>query len=100
MKYRKKPVVVEAERFTQEHAESHLFDGAPLPTGVNVGSYQCNAEERTINFARFYVTTIQGQEVSVSPGEWIIAEGDGEHFYPCEPGIFEATYEPVEEDGS
>jgi hypothetical protein len=32
-----------------------------------------------------------------SPGDWIIKGVKGE-FYPCKPDIFQATYEPVEED--
>lgn len=42
-----------------------------------------------------FVTTIQGRNVEISPGEWVIAEPDGVHFYPCKADVFEATYEPV-----
>lgn len=31
-------------------------------------------------------------------GDWVIKGVNGE-FYPCKPDIFEATYEPVEEEG-
>jgi hypothetical protein len=40
-----------------------------------------------------YVVTIQGREVDVSPGEWIIQEPDGEHYYPCADDIFKDRYE-------
>jgi hypothetical protein len=45
----------------------------------------------------YYVTTIQGRDVDVSPGEWIIQEPDGEHYYPCSDEIFRERYEPVAE---
>jgi hypothetical protein len=41
-----------------------------------------------------YVKTIQGRDVDVSPGEWIIQEPDGEHFYPCADSVFRERYEP------
>lgn len=75
-KYRKKPVIVEAERF---------LEGKFLPRGVQIspGEYAS-------------VVTIHGQKTYVQYGDWIIAEPDGKHFYPCKPDIFEATYEKVE----
>ena len=43
-----------------------------------------------------HVHTIhKGQTVKLEPGDWIIPEPDGKHFYPCKPDIFEATYEEV-----
>jgi hypothetical protein len=42
------------------------------------------------------VQTIQGEWVRVSPGDWIIREPDGEHFYPCKDEVFRARYELVE----
>lgn len=44
-----------------------------------------------------YVTTIQGREVDISPGEWAIQELDGEHYYPCSDEIFRALYDPLED---
>jgi hypothetical protein len=40
-----------------------------------------------------YVKTIQGRDVDVSPGEWIIQEPDGDHYYPCSDSIFRERYE-------
>ena len=42
-----------------------------------------------------YVQTIQGRDVDVSPGEWVIQEPDGEHYYPCADDIFQQRYEIV-----
>lgn len=82
--YRKKAVLDDAEQFT---------DLANPPRGVRwepTGS----TEPRSC-----YVETIQGQRVSVGLGEWIIAEADGVHFYPCSDEAFRRTHEmdPVKE---
>lgn len=76
MKYRKKPVVVEANQLTHP---------ATAPIGVHVGE---NGE--------CWVVTIHGHKTPVVPGDWIIQEPDGEHYYPCKPDIFPNIYEPVE----
>jgi hypothetical protein len=90
MKYRKKPVVVEAVQLdTSGPHKTALPDGV---TGVfDLGG----ADNWDYEGSRFFVTTIQGQRVEVKRGEWIITEPDGIHHYPCDPAVFEATYEPV-----
>lgn len=45
-----------------------------------------------------YVVTIHGQRCYIEPGDWIIPEPDGVHYYPCKPDIFAATYEPIDEE--
>jgi hypothetical protein len=32
----------------------------------------------------------------VNPGDWIIAEPDGDGFYPCDPDTFERKYESID----
>lgn len=81
-KYRKKPVVVEAEQFWPNKK--------PWPKGV---ACCCICKQITYN-----VTTIHGQLTSVIPADWIIMEPDGIHAYPCKPDIFKATYEAVESE--
>lgn len=44
--------------------------------------------------AKPFVTTIQGNDVPISPGEWVVDEGDGEHFYPIAAEKFELLYRP------
>lgn len=82
-KYRKKPIVVEAEQF--------FPDKTPWPKGVRLGGGHA---------LDFYVITIHGQFTPIVAGDWIIPEppGDyvGDRAYPCKPDIFEATYEKVE----
>lgn len=43
-----------------------------------------------------YVTTIQGRNVVVSVGEWVIQEPDGIHYYPCSDEIFRQRYQLAE----
>lgn len=73
--FRKKPVVVEANQFTHP---------ATPPYGV-----------RTEEDGRAYVVTAHLQKVYLEPGDWILPEPDGEHFYPVKPDIFAATYDPL-----
>ena len=83
MKFRKKPVVIEAEQYGA---------GGPTPAGV------CTGECRGYRYAGEctpHVHTLEG-DMTVSDGDWIITGVKGER-YPCKPDIFEATYEPAEE---
>ena len=83
-KFRKKPVAIEAVQF---HVKG------PLAIGV----CYCDKTDGGTHYAVPHVHTIhEGQTVVVADGDWIIPEPDGQHFYPCKPDIFEATYEPVE----
>jgi len=45
----------------------------------------------------YFVETIHKQRIALVPGDWVIREPDGVHFYPCKPDIFEATYDKVQE---
>jgi len=83
MKYRKKPVVVEAIRFDgSNHSEIVRFVG--LDAIVHV---QGRTRELSIK-------TLEGL-MRASPGDWVIRGVRGEH-YPCKPDIFDATYEPAD----
>ena len=84
-KYRKKPVVIEAEHFTDENKErcfSFVFSNAFL--GIDEAGRPC-----------LKIQTLEGI-MTASLGDYIIKGVSGE-FYPCKPDIFAATYEPVEE---
>jgi hypothetical protein len=88
MKYRKKPVVIDAIQFTPE-------DGKPWPFGVVKYHERCDAPNAACSMdGRYYVDTLEGQMVA-TPGDWIIRGIKGE-FYPCKPDIFAATYEAAE----
>lgn len=81
MKFRKKPVVIEAEQFTEGKQASLAMwcHGIPTPDGA------------------ITIATLEGP-ITARVGDWIIQGGKGE-FYPCKPDIFEATYEPVTGNG-
>ena len=86
MRYRKKPVVVEAVQF------SGLWEDAPKIIAFTEGK----AFERSdLDFKRQYLSieTLEGV-MNISPKDWVIKGVKGE-FYPCKPDIFEATYEPA-----
>lgn len=82
MKYRKKPVVVEAEQFDpQRHADRWpvgVIVDPRSPTGYSMGTLE---------------NVAQGHEVT--PGDWIITGVKGER-YPCKPDVFAATYDKVD----
>lgn len=81
-KFRKKPVVIEAEIYTGKNATDILKWMFP--------DIEEDAEANDLT-----IKTLEG-DLHASPGDWIIKGVKGE-FYPCKPDIFEATYEPVEE---
>ena len=90
VRYRKKPVVIEAKQwdglaFNILNGPWRDFLGWPDAGKI----YACG--ETGQNLA---IETLEGKMIA-SPGDWIIRGVKGE-FYPCKPDIFEATYEPVE----
>ncbi|WP_460413993.1 hypothetical protein [Lacticaseibacillus paracasei] len=97
MKYRKKPVEIEAWHFTKEN----LKKGVPrwvdhLPVNKN-GYEELNHD---ISLWSQYGGEKIGGEIKTLEGNMTISENDyiikGVHgeFYPCKPDIFEETYEP------
>lgn len=84
MKYRKKPVVIEADQLT-----IHNLSKLEAWCGGSIKGLKLPIEERCID-----IQTLEG-EMRANMGDWIIKGIAGE-FYPCKPEIFEATYEAVE----
>jgi hypothetical protein len=84
MKYRKKPVVVEA---TQWHKDGDH------PAVVMRDSYTTSKISPGVTYVKKVpiIKTLEGEHI-VTPGDWIITGVNGEH-YPCKPDIFELTYE-------
>ena len=87
MKYRKKPVVIEAVQYGPATcAEVHEMLGVPHivhpgePCGVG----------------GIPIATIEGVMMA-RPGDFIIRGVKGE-MYPCRADIFAATYEPAEDE--
>lgn len=82
MKYRKKPVVIEAIQWNGTNkVEIQQFMGQYL-------------DENTIK-STLTIPTLEGNHIA-SCGDYIIKGVRGE-FYPCKPDIFWKTYEEVKE---
>ena len=82
MRYREKPVVVEAFRWE---------DGESLP------GWLCNAVALgrvEVVGGRLRIRTLEG-EMEAAPGDWVIRGVKGE-LYPCKHDVFTATYEEAE----
>lgn len=78
MKYRKKPVEIEAIQYVSDFDSKELTKFCPI-LKVIAGD--------------LIIPTLEGN-MYVSLGDWIIKGVKGE-FYPCKPDIFEMTYEPA-----
>ena len=98
MKFRKKPVVVEAFQMTEERRK----DNTDWPEWLNQAWNKEQGEVGAVFPADFpfsngedelKVHTLEG-EMRVSFGDWIIRGVAGE-LYPRKPEIFEQTYEAV-----
>lgn len=80
-KYRKKPIIIEAEQWFPDKT----VDGVIYPIPYNIPD---------LNEHSGIIHTLEGDHI-VSPGDWIITGIKGEK-YPCKPDIFERTYELVQ----
>ena len=99
MKYRKKPVVIDAYQWMRNG--DHPDDGGADTEGEVVRYFrhpdkpsdepcaQCGAKYHDHG----WIDTLEGGH-NVCPGDWIITGVAGER-YPCKPDIFHMTYEAV-----
>lgn len=120
MKYRKKPVVIEATQWFKngDHPEDYLkpvdgFENGELVefspehqkrlewegqvvryyrTPDVAGSKACEHCGKTMHY-HGWIDTLEGGHI-VCPGDFVITGVQGER-YPCKPDIFEQTYEPA-----
>ena len=88
MKYRKKPVVIEAIQFTGTRDN---FDELLKFTGSGIIMYEERFEDKINSIG---IKTLEGT-MKASVNDFIIKGVNGE-FYPCKPDIFEKTYEVAE----
>lgn len=92
-KFRKRPVVIEAEQFQT---------CCMWPEGVYVARCQHNTARDAMHGRSYWpvgtpvIETLEGTML-VSDGDWIITGVNGEK-YPCKPDVFAKTYEPVDEE--
>lgn len=93
MKYRKKPVVIEAVQWTGSNLEEiKQFVTKNLIYDIDDAAWKVGMG---IPVVTVKIKTLEG-EMLASVGDYIIKGVDGE-FYPCKPDIFEKTYEEVEQ---
>lgn len=90
MKYRKKPVEVEAFKFYVDPIPDWFADEI---TANNVILRKCDYTRYSIDEAYCEIKTLEGV-MKACGGDYIIRGVAGE-FYPCKPDIFEQTYEKV-----
>ena len=103
MKYRKKPVVIEALQLRWDNwnemcdfvGVGSLADGKPEGTFLDkegIPTKECNANTQI----GLSIPTLEGVMRGIE-NDWIIKGVNGE-FYPCKPDIFHKTYEKVEDN--
>lgn len=97
-KFRKKPVVIKAIRWTG----SNLFDVRTFIDGKKPDTSSCRMAsdrwddyEDLIKKKGLIIKTLEGQHIATI-GDWIIKGVNGE-FYPCKPDIFKKTYDLVKD---
>ena len=113
MKFRKRPVVIDARQWdgTAEGATpiiNWVLDGnGTVSYHGNEASPECDGPHELAPFRycpscdwndgppTLAVATLEGVMLA-KPGDWVIRGVQGE-FYPCKPDIFAETYERVEE---
>jgi len=91
MKYRKKPVVIEAIQFDG-------YNGMYLSTwskGKVLESPVLEPSESNPSGEYVQVQTLEGVMIGIKND--LIIQGVNGEFYPCKPDIFEKTYEKVVE---
>lgn len=100
MKFKKKPVVIEAFQMT----EARRQDNAEWPEWLNVAWNKPQGEPGAVfpvdspnsdGTDLLVIHTLEGLHL-VGFGDWIIQGIQGE-LYPCKPEIFEKTYDPVKD---
>lgn len=89
MKFRKKPVVIEAIQFlpNSDSVQAILSLAA-------LGSREVTTFVSPEGHYDMYIDTLEGK-MQARIGDWVIRGVSGE-LYPCKPDIFMKTYEAVE----
>lgn len=96
MKFRKKPVVIDAYQWfgVSPFSEGLIRDVDYYRTPSMDGMSHCRHCD-LIMHSHGWMDTLEGGHI-VCPKDWIITGVKGE-CYPCKPDIFELTYEKVDE---
>jgi len=95
MKFRKKPVIVDAVQFTKDStAEIRSFVPNPWYQGFCYVDGDNNISDKPTSKMGLKLKTLESQIFIAQEGDWIIKGVSGE-FYACKPDIFDETYEKV-----
>ena len=86
MKFRKKPVDVEAIQFTRLNWEE-------IQQFTNNTAHTLVIERRINGKCTCVIPTLEGEYIA-NENDYIIRGVKGE-FYPCKPDVFELTYEKI-----
>lgn len=91
MKYRKKPVVVEAIQWNGVNLQEIIyFVGDKLECHICDTAWKVGKDKPQVTIK---IKTLEGEHIATE-GDYIIKGVHGE-FYPCKSDIFEKTYEPA-----
>lgn len=98
MKFRKKPVVIEATQYDGTPDGNRLIidllRDSKTPAFMDTVIRNCSPDNPDgFEYPVLKIMTLEGDHV-VTPGDWVIQGVAGEA-YPCKPDIFAATYEPA-----
>ena len=86
MRFRKKPVEIEAMQ----------FDGSQECAFRIESKLEMSLSDWSLSSHSMIIHTLEG-DMTADKGDWIIKGVKGE-FYPCKPDIFDLTYEEVDTD--
>lgn len=97
MKYKKKPVIIEAIQLNWKNwNEMCKFLGDIINTqnpGQKEFTYNDSCGESGPEYIHLFIPTLEGKMLA-KHGDYIVKGVKGE-FYPVRPDIFKETYEPV-----
>ena len=93
MKYRKKPVEIEALQWTGEnHRQMFNFLGGEDEKYMTASGINFYKDFNKVD-GGLIIKTLEGEHIATI-GDYIIKGVKGE-YYPCKPDIFEMTYELI-----
>ena len=93
MKFRKKPVEVDAIQWTSADQAFALIDWSDGEVEYDGRCSGPSDPQTGDDWGRLSVLTLEGEHVA-TPRDWLIRGVKGEHYF-IKPDIFEATYEPA-----
>ena len=99
MKYRKKPVVIEAIQLKVDNFDAVCDFMGQTPVPKHNPDFGIDEHGNTNEpYLGVYIETLEGKMLA-SYGDYIIKGVNGE-FYPCKPDIFEKTYDKANDSSS